>query len=177
MLETSRVSDNVIFIRTKGNNMEATLDTSTVAEENAAQWEILVEAYGDKFKVPTAESNRVREIIRGMYILMGLAGKEAPVYKTLRVYGIPEEVCAYLIDKYCGEDVATEDDGAVRRKDKYRAFEDWSREHIGEQFTTEQLVEASGFSYPTTLKFLKESPLFKPVNRGWRVPVVVETRH
>ena len=54
--------------------------------------------------------------------------------------------------------------------DKYDALLAWSKDHLFEQFTTEQLVEVSGFSYPTTLKFLQESPTFRKVKKGlWEV--------
>ena len=57
-----------------------------------------------------------------------------------------------------------------KRSDKYGALLAWASEHLFEQFTTEQIVEVSGFSYPTTLKFLQESPSFRKVKKGlWEV--------
>ena len=54
--------------------------------------------------------------------------------------------------------------------DKYDALLEWASDHLFEQFTTEQIVEISGFSYPTTLKFLQESPTFRKVKKGlWEV--------
>lgn len=58
----------------------------------------------------------------------------------------------------------------TKRSDKYDALLDWSKDHLFEQFTTEQIVEVSGFSYQTTLKFLQESPTFRKVKKGlWEV--------
>lgn len=58
----------------------------------------------------------------------------------------------------------------TKRADKYDALLDWAKDHLFEQFTTEQIVEVSGFSYPTTLKFLQESPTFRKVKKGlWEV--------
>lgn len=57
-----------------------------------------------------------------------------------------------------------------RRADKYDALLDWAKDHLFEQFTTDQLVEVSGFSYPTTLKFLQESPTFRKIKKGiWEI--------
>jgi hypothetical protein len=58
----------------------------------------------------------------------------------------------------------------TKRADKYDALLEWASDHLFEQFTTEQIVEISGFSYPTTLKFLQESPTFRKVKKGlWEV--------
>ena len=57
-----------------------------------------------------------------------------------------------------------------KRSDKYDALLAWASEHLFEQFTTEQIVEVSGFSYPTTLKFIQESPTFRKVKKGlWEI--------
>lgn len=58
----------------------------------------------------------------------------------------------------------------TKRSDKYDALLEWASDHLFEQFTTEQIVEVSGFSYQTTLKFLQESPTFRKVKKGlWEV--------
>lgn len=58
----------------------------------------------------------------------------------------------------------------TKRADKYDALLDWAKDHLFEQYTTEQLVEISGFSYPTTLKFLQDSPTFRKVKKGlWEI--------
>jgi len=156
----------------------STIESSTVAEEGHLHWALAKETHGSAFDVPQYERNRIALIQQGMYVIMANDGK-APVFKTMRAFGIPEDICLYLISKYCGEVDGADDVSLVSnsRKDKYQAFEEWSRSHIGEQFSTQTLAEESGFSYPTILKFLKESPLFKRVKNGWWEPVVVETRH
>jgi len=61
------------------------------------------------------------------------------------------------------------------RAGKYAAFETWARSHDGEQFTTEQLVEVSGFSHQTTLKYLSDSLFFMKVKKGlWEVRNIAE---
>jgi hypothetical protein len=76
------------------------------------------------------------------------------------------------VAEYCDE-IISEDDllsPRPRRADKYDALLTWSKEHLFEQFTTDQLVEQSGFSYPTTLKFLQESPTFRKLKKGlWEI--------
>jgi hypothetical protein len=52
------------------------------------------------------------------------------------------------------------------RSQRYAAFVNWARAHDGEQFTTEQLVEQSGFSYQTTLKFIDSHPNFNKIKKG-----------
>jgi hypothetical protein len=52
------------------------------------------------------------------------------------------------------------------RSQRYAAFVNWARAHDGEQFTTDQLVEQSGFSYQTTLKFIDSHPNFNKIKKG-----------
>ena len=59
-----------------------------------------------------------------------------------------------------------DDDNGVSRKGKYRAFEQWAMAHDREQFTTEQLMEVSGFSRATVLKFIDANPIFLKLKRG-----------
>jgi hypothetical protein len=57
-----------------------------------------------------------------------------------------------------------------RRQEKYDAFDKWAKENRTQEYSTEQLVEISGFSYQTTLRHLTESPLYTKVKKGlWRV--------
>ena len=53
------------------------------------------------------------------------------------------------------------------RAEKYADFEEWSNEHEGEQFSTQELAEKSGFSQQTVLKYLKTSAHFTKVKSGW----------
>ena len=75
---------------------------------------------------------------------------------------VPSETLAMLMD--------SNTQALNKRADKYDALLEWAKDHLFEQFTTEQIVEVSGFSYPTTLKFLQESPTFRKVKKGlWEV--------
>lgn len=75
---------------------------------------------------------------------------------------VPSETLAMLMN---GTTPAT-----GKRADKYDALLEWAKDRLFEQFTTEQIVEVSGFSYPTTLKFIQESPTFRKVKKGlWEI--------
>jgi hypothetical protein len=75
---------------------------------------------------------------------------------------VPPETLAFLMESNTS--------APTKRADKYDALLEWAKDHLFEQFTTEQIVEVSGFSYPTTLKFLQESPTFRKVKKGlWEV--------
>lgn len=53
------------------------------------------------------------------------------------------------------------------RAEKYADFEEWASRHEGEQFSTSELAEKSGFSQSTVLKYLKTSTRFIKVKQGW----------
>ena len=75
---------------------------------------------------------------------------------------IPKETLSFILESTMP--------APAKRSDKYDALLDWAKDHLFEQFTTEQIVEVSGFSYQTTLKFLQESPTFRKVKKGlWEV--------
>ena len=79
-----------------------------------------------------------------------------------------------MVKIYCGVELNAEDileeTKTEKRADKWDAFLRWSKGHLFEQFTTEQLAEECGFSYPTTLKYLQESPVFRKIKKGlWEV--------
>lgn len=52
------------------------------------------------------------------------------------------------------------------RAEKYADFEEWARQHEGEQFSTSDLAEKSGFSPQTVLKYLKTSAHFIKIKQG-----------
>jgi len=87
---------------------------------------------------------------------------------------LPDDVIAEVVKIYCGVELNAEDileeTKTEKRADKWDAFLRWSKGHLFEQFTTEQLAEECGFSYPTTLKYLQESPVFRKIKKGlWEV--------
>jgi len=69
-------------------------------------------------------------------------------------------------------------DDTMSRSGRYGAFEAWAIANQGEVYTTQQLVEVSGFSSATMLKYLKTSLLFESVKKGtWRVLLTEGTRN
>lgn len=69
-------------------------------------------------------------------------------------------------------------DDTMSRSGRYGAFEAWAISHQGEVFATQQLVDVSGFSSATMLKYLKTSLLFESVKKGtWRVLLTEGTRN
>ena len=60
----------------------------------------------------------------------------------------------------------TDEPSSHTRSQRYTAFVNWARAHDGEQFTTEELVAQSGFSYQTTLKFIDSHPNFNKIKKG-----------
>ena len=134
-------------------------------------WDDAIERHGDKFRVPHEEIHKISTYTRALYALMGWNGSGNPA-RYLSTYSVPTEVIADVVAEYCDEVIDADEllTPRPRRADKYDAMLAWSKEHIFEQFNTEQLVEVSGFSYPTTLKFLQESTTFRKVKKGlWEV--------
>jgi hypothetical protein len=89
-------------------------------------------------------------------------------------YSLPDAVIAEVSNEYCGiqvdEDSVVDEVKTEKRADKWDAFLKWANQHHFEQFTTEQLQEQCGFSYPTTLKYVQDSPSFRKVKKGlWEV--------
>lgn len=110
------------------------------------------------FRIPTelyvAASNRLRAVavaeINGGNLTRSLCSQ----------YGLPPTIADEL-----GYTVGASEQ-PERRADRYKAFEKWASEHDSEQFTTAQLVEASGFSYQTTLRFIDSNLHFRKIKNG-----------
>lgn len=70
-----------------------------------------------------------------------------------------------------------EEEPKEKRAEKYGAFEKWATEHAGEQFSSEQLVEVSGFGYQTTLRFIASSPYFHKIKKNLYECRDIKTKH
>ena len=134
-------------------------------------WDDASSTHGDAFSVPQDRVFYMSSYVRALHCLQIWDGR-GKASRYLGMYGIPMDVIAEVVPEFCDETV---EDGPVlapapKRADKYDAFLEWTKDHLFEQFTTEQLVEESGFSYPTTLKFVQESPTFRKVKKGlWEI--------
>lgn len=123
----------------------------------------LDEKYGSVFRAPSEEVRENSERLRAFYIIQKYGGSINR--QVLSQYMIPPSIAEAVLAE-CGGDGVTTVEPKVSRADQYKAFEQWASEHDSEQFTTEQLVEVSGFSYQTTLKFIDGSPFFRKVKKG-----------
>lgn len=122
----------------------------------------------------SSEMTQIQETVRGLYVLemWERNGRSGSPLAMLKHYSVMDSVVATLTEKYIPKNLSAPEVTAKTesRKNKWGAFDKWSQEHQGEQYTTEQLVEISRFSYPTTLKYVSESPLFVKVKKGlWQV--------
>lgn len=137
--------------------------------------------YNKKYKTPKEqyahwdERTKIAEIVRGLYILeiWQREGSVGNPISTLRRYSLQN--MESFTDKYLSHleiEATALDMGSrmPRRQEKYDAFDKWAKENRTQEYSTEQLVEISGFSYQTTLRHLSESPLYTKVKKGlWRV--------
>jgi hypothetical protein len=127
------------------------------------------------------EIAHIQETVRGLYVMekWQREGRNGNPIAVLNHYSLLSEVLPKFVSQYLSEFLAGEDGEqpilpkTEKRKDKWATFDAWTKEHQAEQFTTEQLVETAGFSYPTVLKYVSESPLFGKVKKGlWEVLLV-----
>lgn len=149
------------------------ITSALISETHKEMWAELVKKHKTAFAVPFDEIMRVNEVLRGMNVLM-LWQKDGSVGRTalgaLSAYSVMNDAVEILIKNLHIKHEVRDVEKTEKRKDKWQAFEEWAKENRGQQFTTEQLVEQSGFSYQTTLKFVSESPLFTKVKKGiWNI--------
>lgn len=147
------------------------ITTEQINTLHASLWKQAVEEYGDEFSVPFERIQEMSQRTRALYVLQTWNGSGNPA-RYLTSYSIPTDVITEVVAEYCDETVTEEEllTPKPRRADKYDAFLEWTKDHLFEQFTTEQLVEVAGFSYATTLKFVSESPAFRKIKKGlWEV--------
>lgn len=136
-----------------------------IEEEHERLWGEAISAHKEPNLVPMSVVQSINTRLRALYCLQGWDGK-SPVGKYLSNYMINPDVVADLVSSAKQESPAQ----TGKRADRYKVFTDWAKENVGAAMTTEQLTEISGFSYPTTLKFLQDSPHFRKVKKGlWEI--------
>ena len=150
----------------------APITNQMVKDEVAPMWMDLREKYGQKYDFssdPDGLHDRINAICHGMGVLQSWERHGGPAMRRLRSFGIPTEICQELIDKFCVDESTEEEEHLqkVTRAGLYAAFEQWANEHEGEQFSTAQLAEQSGFSPATVRKYLKTTAYFTKVKSGW----------
>ncbi len=146
-----------------------------IKEKMISQWAGASSAYKDKWLIPSDERFQLGEYERAMHVLLTWKneGEKGNPIRTLRSYGVMENIIVQVISDWCDMTITKDDLSDVKtekRADKYNAFIDWTKDKIGQQFTTDALVEEAGFSYITVLKFLGESPHFRKIKKGiWEI--------
>jgi len=140
---------------------------------NAELWQEGVDKYGSKFAIPKERDKEIGEIIRALYVLQywqndGLSKSPFAALKALSVDDnlATEIITKYLGDKYIKQEKKAKEQKEPKRKNKWEAFIEWANENEGKKFTTEQLEKQSGFSYQTTLTYVKTSPIFEKIKKG-----------
>ncbi len=156
--------------------LKKSITETTIKDIHRKMWDKAIEEHGDKFSVPSQVSQSISDHMRALWVLgvWNRDGAKGSPVRTMLSYSLPESVIADVSSEYCGIDVDEESvAGEVKtekRADKWDAFLKWANQHHFEQYTTEQLMEQCGFSYPTTLKYIQESPTFRKIKKGlWEV--------
>lgn len=119
----------------------------------------LSDEYGGYSNIPTELWREASEVARAWAVVDKYEGQVNK--ELLSKYMVPLSIIARIMPT-----IQLDDTRKVNRADQYKAFEQWAREHDREQFTTDQLVEASGFGYQTTLKFIDGNPYFHKIKKG-----------
>jgi len=147
--------------------LKISIKEADVDKKHHELWADLEQEFGSKYRVPSEKQFEMSAYTRGMYCLMSWDGKGSPA-RYLASYSIDEKTIIKLVADFCGEEISEDDISVTKEKraDKYDALVSYAKENIFRQCTTEELVEVSGFSYQTTLKYLQESAWYKKVKKG-----------
>lgn len=152
------------------------ITTDLIKERVSEKWEEAGQEYGDKWSVPKEKRFAIGEYERALHVLnvWKNEGQKGNPARMLNAYGVTESVVLEIVAEWCDMQITEEDLSETikkeKRSDKYDAFIDWSKDKVGQQFTTDALVEVAGFSYITVLKFLADSPNFRKIKKGlWEV--------
>ena len=137
-----------------------------IEDAEKAMWMEVKKEHGSAHLVPKEDVYRIGEIIRGLWILFiwQREGMSRSAFQFLRSYSVSDAIAKPLVEVWIGQEVVV--DKTEKRVNKWAAFEQFARDHAGEQFTMDSLVEISGFSYPTTLGYVKESLYFVNIKKG-----------
>jgi hypothetical protein len=121
------------------------------------------------------ERTKIAEIVRGLYVLEiwqrdGFVGSPIAMLRRYSLQSMESFIDNYLSHLEIEASALDMGSRMPRRQEKYDAFDKWAKENRNQEYSTEQLVEISGFSYQTTLRHLSESPLYTKVKKGlWRI--------
>lgn len=134
-------------------------------------WAEAIKKHKTASSVPKDESAYISEYVRALYVLQVWAKDGSPgnPIRFLRSYGVIDSISDEVISEYCNPKELKEVKGTSRpekRADKYAKLEKNALDNLYEEFTTDDLVEMSGMSYQTVIKWLKVSGFYRQVKRG-----------
>lgn len=153
-----------------------TITLDRIKERMAEKWEEAGLECNDLWLLPKEQRFAIGEYERALHVLFAWRneGEKGNPARMLNAYGVSESLVLEIVSEWCDMRITEEDLTDTikkeKRSDKYDAFIDWTKDKVGEQYTTDALVEVAGFSYITVLKFLGDSPHFKKVKKGlWEI--------
>ena len=156
--------------------LKKSISESTITDIHTSRWAEAIDEFGDKFAVPREVAQGISDYTRALHVLQvwNRDGAKGSPIRTMLSYSLPDSVIAEVSSEYCGiqvdEESVVDEIKTEKRADKWDTFLKWANQHHFEQYTTEQLMEQCGFSYPTTLKYVQESPTFRKIKKGlWEV--------
>jgi hypothetical protein len=139
--------------------------TQTEAENRYKQGiHDLAEKWGGYSSIPASEWREYSEELRSYYLVLKYNG--AVTRQILSQYMVSPTIIERVMSSIGVDGEVGAITPRTSRSDQYKAFTKWACEHDREQFTTDQLIEASGFSYQTTLKFVDSDPHFIRIKKG-----------
>lgn len=151
------------------------ITAEAIKQKMFSAWSDACSEYEDKWLIPSDQRFQLGEYERAMHVLLMWRneGEKGNPIRTLRSYGVMENTIVQTISDWCDMTITEDDLSEVKtekRADKYNSFIDWTKDKIGQQFTTDALVAEAGFSYITVLKFLGESQHFRKIKKGlWEI--------
>lgn len=136
---------------------------------NNEMWNELEKRHKSMFRIPKDDVQWAGEVVRAMYVLQlwQKHGSSGNPVSFMAGYSVMPSVVEHVVPLYVGKHVVIDkSEKTEKRKDKWSSFLAWAKQHAGSEFTTEQLVEKSGFSYQSTLKYVNNTPEFIKIKKG-----------
>lgn len=145
------------------------LSDEFIDDQHKSLWAEMTKKHGSVYRIPKEEQSYAGEVLRGLHVLQiwQREGQSRTALSFLASYSVMPQVAEELVATYIGQTAVKQGkQKPEKRKDKWGSFMEWAKTKDGKEFTTEQLVKQSGFSYQTTLNFVNETPEFIKVKRG-----------
>lgn len=147
--------------------MTTTIDANAVHQQ---MWDAAIAEHGSVYAVPPSHADHISEVVRGLTILNGWSGGPNAALAELTSYMVREAAKVEVLAMLNLKATVKQDDTALAvptsRAARYRRLDDLAATNFAKEFTTEELMEQSGFSYPTILKYLKDSRCWRKAGRG-----------